>query len=110
MNNPEKNVAARMEKISILKMKRSCGKVAKTLKALSHPSRLLVLVHLLNSAKTVGELVDRCGISQSQMSHFLARMTEEGLVTSRRAGKFRIYSVADRRLARVLETLQSEYC
>lgn len=98
------------EMISITKMKKSCERVGKILKSLSHPRRLLVLGHLLNGPKSVGELVDLCEISQSQMSHFLARMTFEGLVKSDRAGKFRIYSIADERLEHVLKTLQREYC
>lgn len=96
--------------ISILKMEKTCGNVSQILKALSHPGRLLVLGHLLNGPKAVGELTDLCGISQSQMSHFLMRMKIEGLVTVEREGKFRIYSVADKRLGRLLQTIQKEYC
>lgn len=96
--------------ISIAKIERTCDSVSQILKALSHPGRLLVLGHLLNGAKTVGELTDLCHVSQSQMSQFLMRMKIEGLVAAEREGKYRIYSIADKRLGRLLMNIQNEYC
>ena len=96
--------------ISIAKIERTCDSVSQILKALSHPRRLLVLGHLLNGAKTVGALMDLCHISQSQMSQFLMRMKIEGLVTSEREGKYQVYSIADKRLGRLLMAIQQEYC
>lgn len=96
--------------ISIPKMKKSCEDVCQVLKALSHPQRLMVLGHLLQGAKTVGELVDLCEISQSQMSQFLTRLKFEGLVSSQKEGKFQYYSLADDRLVHLMKTIQVEYC
>lgn len=92
------------------KMKKSCDEVAAILKALAHPQRLLILGFLLESEKTVGELVDLCEVSQSQMSQFLIRMKYEGLVRSARRGKFQFYSLADPRLGRLLRDIQRDYC
>lgn len=99
-----------MSPISIKKIKKSCEEVCIILKALSHPQRLLILSHLLNSEKTASELVDLCEISQSQISQFLTRMKFEGLIECRREGKFQFYSVADKRLIHLMTTIQSEYC
>ena len=96
--------------VSIRKMQNSCEEVCLILKALSHPQRLMVLGHLLHGPKTVGELVELCEVSQSQMSQFLIRMKFEGLVSSEKNGKFQIYSLADRRLVQLMKTIQSEYC
>lgn len=96
--------------ISITKMERSCEDVSAVLKSLSHPRRLLVLGHLVNGPKSVSELVELCGISQPQMSQFLVRLSFEGLVSVEREGKFRIYSIADKRLKNLLILLQKEYC
>lgn len=96
--------------ISIRKMEQSCEEVCLILKALSHPQRLLILGHLLGGAKTVGELVTLCNASQSQMSQFLTRMKLEGLVDSEKSGKYQVYSLSDKRLIRLMKTIQSEYC
>lgn len=96
--------------ISIPKMEKTCERVSQILKALAHPDRLLVLGHLLNSPKTVGELTGLCEVSQPQMSHFLMRMKIEGLVSVEKEGKYRIYKIADKRLGRLLQTIQKEYC
>lgn len=96
--------------VSVAKIKRSCEEVCQILKALSHPQRLLIMGHLLQGPKTVGELVDLCEISQSQMSQFLTRMKIEGLVTSEKDGKFSVYSVGDKRLVKLMQAIQAEYC
>ena len=96
--------------ISIQKIKRSCEEVCLILKSLSHPQRLLILGHLLEGSKTVGELVDLCETSQSQMSQFLIRMKFEGLVSSEKDGKYQVYSLADKRLIHLMKTIQKEYC
>lgn len=99
-----------MAGISMVKMERSCEEVCVILKALSHPQRLLILGHLLQGSKNVSELVELCGVSQSQMSHFLTRMGKEGLVRSEKQGKFKVYSVADRRLSALMKAIQEQYC
>lgn len=96
--------------LSIQKIEKSCEEVCLILKALSHPQRLLILGHLLEGSKTVGELVERCGASQSQMSQFLIRMKLEGLIGSEKNGKYQVYSLADMRLVRLMKTIQAEYC
>lgn len=95
--------------ISIKKIENSCSEVCHILKALSHPQRLIILGHLLNGSKTVGQLVECTKISQSQMSQFLIRMKFEGLVNSERQGRYQIYSINDQRLINLMQTLQSEY-
>lgn len=96
--------------VSIQKIKKSCEEVCLILKSLSHPQRLLILGHLLEGPKSVGELVDLCDASQSQMSQFLTRMKFEGLVSSEKDGKYQVYSLADKRLIRLMKTIQTEYC
>lgn len=99
-----------MAAISTAKIKRSCVEVSQMLKALAHPQRLMILGSLLQGPKTVSELIDTCEASQSQISHFLMRMKLEGLVRADRDGRFVYYSVADKRLAKLMQVLQSEYC
>jgi DNA-binding transcriptional ArsR family regulator len=96
--------------VSIRKITKSCEKVCLILKSLSHPQRLLILGHLLEGPKTVSDLVDLCDTSQSQMSQFLIRMKFDGLIRSEKDGKYQVYSLADKRLGRLMKTIQAEYC
>lgn len=96
--------------VSAHKIEKSCEEVCLILKSLSHPQRLLVLGHLLEGPKTVGELVELCRAAQSQMSQFLIRMKLEGLILSEKDGKYQVYSLADKRLIRLMKTIQAEYC
>lgn len=92
------------------KIEGACVEVSQMLKALAHPQRLVILGHLIQGKKTVSEIVDLCHASQSQISHFLMRMKLEGLLKAQRDGKFVYYSVADRRIMRLMKLIQSEYC
>ena len=44
-----------------------CDEVSLILKSLSHPVRLKVLCQLMDEEKSVNELTEFCGISQSAM-------------------------------------------
>ena len=91
-------------------IEKSCADVCRILKSLSHPRLLLILGHLIHGSKTVTELVKLCNISQSQMSQFLIRMKFEGLLDSEKLGKHQSYSVADKRLIKLIKVIQNEYC
>ena len=89
---------------------KQCDVVSGILKALSHPVRLKILCHIMEKERSVNELTEFCGISQSAMSQFLNRMKNEGVVVSRREHNFMYYSVADKKLARLLQALKEIYC
>lgn len=101
---------SKQTKLSISKMNQSCIEVSALLKALSHPQRLLILGCLMNGESTVADLLLKCDISQSQASQFLARMKAEGLIRSKVSGKFRLYSIADENLKRLILAIHSIYC
>lgn len=96
--------------VSIIKLEKSCEDVAQILKVLSHPTRLMILAHLLSGKKTVNELVALCEVSQSQMSQFLIRMKSDGIIDSEKEGTYSYYSLTDRRLFKLMKTIQSEFC
>ena len=54
------------------------------MKTLGHKDRLMVLCHLTNGEKSVGELARLLDIPQSPLSQHLARMRKEKLVQTRR--------------------------
>ena len=84
--------------------------VAALLKTLGHPDRLAMVCLISDGPKTVTELVENTGVSQSYASQGLKRMEKEGLVKCRRQGGFSIYEVADPRLKTLLKSLKSTYC
>jgi len=91
-------------------LKRQCQTVSALLKVLSHPQRLMVLCCLGEGEKTVGELEEACGASQSAMSQFLKSMRLEGLIAFRREGQFVYYRIADERLVGLMTALHKVFC
>ncbi len=98
-------------KESELKMMASrCDEVSQVLKSLSHPIRLKVLCSLIDREKTVGELVEFGGISQSAMSQFLIRLKNEGVLSSRKEGTSVYYTLADERLKKLIHSIKEIFC
>ncbi|MBS7791619.1 metalloregulator ArsR/SmtB family transcription factor [Roseococcus sp. SDR] len=80
---------------------------AEFLRALAHPMRLRILCRLLDGELAVAGFESELGLRQPNLSQQLAALREAGLVTTRRESKSIIYSLADRRVAGVLEALRS---
>ena len=95
----------------LAKFSRQAGEAVALLKAMSNESRLLVLCHLAESGElSVGELVDRVGISQSALSQHLAKLREEGLVSTRKKAQTVHYSVRDPKAEQLLALLHDLFC
>ena len=71
--------------------------LSKLFKGFADYSRLLIFFSLMGKEKTVGELVEETGISQSGMSNHLKCMRECDLLTDRQEGKYVYYSIKDDR-------------
>lgn len=80
------------------------------LKALAHEGRMMILCHLASGERTVGELEELLGQRQAAVSQQLARLRAEGLVSCRRDGKARLYSVSDPRAAEVVGLMYRLFC
>lgn len=81
------------------------------LKALANENRLMLLCKLLEAGEmSVSALSEAIGLGQSALSQHLARMREEGLVETRRAGQTIYYRVGNPRVARVIGTLRDIFC
>jgi len=76
---------------------------AKLFRGFADPSRLAILDSLHDGPLTVGEIVEATSLSQSNTSNHLACLFECGLVTREQRGKFVAYSLADERVAALLE-------
>ncbi len=95
---------------SAARMRRNCDEVSKILKASAHPQRLMILCYLSEGNRTVGEIEEFCGMSQSATSQFLVRMKLEGLIDSEKAGKFVCYRIADSRIKDLISSLHHIFC
>lgn len=88
----------------------SAQSAAGFLKTLAHEGRLMILCHLVQDEMSVGALEEALGMRQAAVSQMLARLRDEGLVTTRRDGKTIYYSLADDRTRRMIELLYELYC
>lgn len=91
-------------------MAESAAGVADLMKTLSHPGRLLMLCHLVEGEKSVGELARLVGMRETAVSQQLSSMRKEGLVLPRRDGQTIYYSLARPDVARLMTFLYDEYC
>jgi ArsR family transcriptional regulator, virulence genes transcriptional regulator len=80
------------------------------LKALSGRSRLLLLCHLLDGEKSVGELARLAGARDTAVSQQLALLRREGMVAARRSGQMIFYSLASGEARHMLEALHGLFC
>lgn len=91
-------------------MHRAAADVVDTLKILANPERLLLLCQLSQGERCVGDLEAALGIRQPTLSQQLGVLRTEGVVSTRRAGKYVYYRVADAKLMQVLALLYELYC
>ena len=64
-----------------------------TFRALAEPSRFQIVELLLDGPRAVGDLVDRLGVAQPQVSKHLRVLSEAGLVDVRVDAQRRIYAL-----------------
>lgn len=91
-------------------MERHAAEAARLMKAMSNANRLLILCQLATAERSVGELADRIGLSQSALSQHLAKLREDGLVTTRRQSQSVLYSLASDAVRKVIGVLLGLYC
>lgn len=91
-------------------MRAAAGQVVDILKTLANPERLLILCQLSQGESCVGDLEQALGIHQPTLSQQLAVLRADGVVATRREGKYIYYRVADQNLFRILALLYELYC
>lgn len=80
------------------------------LKAMSNERRLMILCQLGRGECSVGELERKVGLSQSALSQHLARLRQDGLVTTRRHAQTIYYSLHGGEAQAILRTLHDLFC
>lgn len=87
-----------------------CESVSSLLKAIAHPQRLKILCLLAEGERSVSELEQFSGASQSSVSQYLAKMKAEGLLTSRREAQSIYYKIESQELLKLLKAMQRIFC
>lgn len=91
-------------------MQRNAAKAEAMLKLLANRKRLMILCHLVKAEKSVGELAEIVGLSQSALSQHLAKMRALGMVSADKQGQMVYYRISNPEVEAVLSTLYLIYC
>ncbi len=87
------------------------AEAAAMLRLLANERRLLLLCMMITEGEAhVGRLAERVGLSQPAVSQHLAKLREDGLVTTRRTGTTIHYRIADPRVERLIKTVHDVFC
>jgi ArsR family transcriptional regulator, virulence genes transcriptional regulator len=92
------------------RMAKAAQQASDLMKTLGHKDRLMVLCHLTNGEKSVGELAGLLDIPQSPLSQHLARMRKEKLVKTRREAQTIFYSIASPEAEQFVRLMHDLYC
>jgi DNA-binding transcriptional ArsR family regulator len=95
---------------SLKALRASAGKACSLLKTMANEDRLMLLCHLIDAELNVGELESLTEIRQPTLSQQLGVLRDEGLVSTRREGKYIYYKLASPAVMRVMQTLYGLYC
>lgn len=98
------------KEINIEDMQANAQSAAKWLSGLSNPHRLLILCHLIDSEKSVSNLISRTGIAQTSMSQHLGKLKEEGIITFRRDHRTLYYFIQDPVTIDIMKLLYDHFC
>lgn len=82
------------------------GLKAKLFRGFADPSRLRILETLRSGALTVGEIVKRTELSQSNVSNHLACLRDCGLVLASQQGRYVSYQLRDARVHTLLDVAE----
>ncbi len=88
----------------------SAARACTVLKALANEVRLMLVCQLAEGEKSVGQLQQCVGLSQSAVSQHLALLREHKLVSTRRNGQSVHYALASGAAAAIIKTLHDQFC
>lgn len=107
---PHAPAAGAVPMLSPALLQQRANQAAALLRALANPDRLMLVCHLVEGEKTVGELGALAGLVQPSLSQQLGVLRDEGLVGTRRDGKHIHYRIESPQVLELLQTLHRLYC
>jgi DNA-binding transcriptional ArsR family regulator len=81
-------------------------RAAETLRVVSHPARLRIVEILVDGERSVTEIQDTLGITQSQTSQHLSNMRVRGVLKCRKDGNMVYYSIANPDVVKVIHCIR----
>ncbi len=83
---------------------------SRSLKAMSHPLRLMILCKLGEDEFSVQDIVDNVGTSQSNISQHLAILRDKGILSARKSANKVFYKVSDLKTLKLIEMMREVFC
>lgn len=83
---------------------------AALMKSLGSRPRLMLLCHLSDGEKSVGELAEQTGLRMSAVSQNLALLRSERIVTQRREGTTIYYRLSNPTVRQLIKVLYRAFC
>ncbi|MCY1302995.1 Bacterial regulatory protein, arsR family [compost metagenome] len=96
--------------IPIETLQNKATEAAEFMRLFSAPSRLMLLCHIAQQERSVGDIQNDLGLKQPALSQQLAELRQAGLVKTRRESRTIFYSIADERVEAVMDLLLSLFC
>lgn len=110
MGTKSTSAAALAREADMAKLEANALRASALLKTMANPTRLMVLCQIAHGEKSVGELGEAVGLSQSALSQHLAVLRAGRVVTTRRVGQTIFYSLTSPEAVSVMGTLYEIFC
>ena len=101
---------AKSIQIDPAKMARQSREVSELLKCLAHKTRLLAVCFIGQGERSVQELEEFTGSSQSNLSQHLGKLRGAGILATRRDANIIYYRVDNPRVLEIVKSLQNIFC
>ncbi len=95
---------------NIESIRKNSAELARILKVLSHPKRLMLMCFLIEDEKNVSDIMAYTELSQSQTSQYLGDLEGRNLLSVRQAGKNRFYKIKEPKIVSLIESFHIIFC
>ncbi len=108
--NDTQNTVAPEDFAQLTELHDMASHAVELLKAMANEWRLMILCQLSEGEKTVTELQNILGLSQSALSQHLAVLRREKIVNARKEAQSVYYSLAGEEATKVMSSLHDVFC
>jgi ArsR family transcriptional regulator len=84
--------------------------VTELLKSIAHPIRMKILCFLMENEKNVSEIEQQFGSTISNISQHLTVLRKANIIHRRKESNFMFYSLKDKKISSLMETLKNLFC
>ncbi|MBI1238686.1 MAG: metalloregulator ArsR/SmtB family transcription factor [Alphaproteobacteria bacterium] len=91
-------------------MEASVGEAESLLKALGNRNRLLIVCHLVEGPRSVGDLGAELGLKDPAVSQHLSVLRRDRIVVGRKEGQTVYYALAPGPAEKIVRTLHAHFC